>query len=153
MRVKNTLFTAIAAGIVFLSGMVILGKNTLTKKEHSKKDYTPINNTHNTAHEKVKVDIPVNEKGQKTQGKDEHLLLQMVNEMLQARNTNAVNFGMRKVVSIRGEGRVVSNDTLHRRVTIQDQKSACKIREPSGSLSMQVVNRSGMEEDIDDKGG
>lgn len=170
MRVKNTLFTAITAGIIFLSGIVILGKNTLMKRHAAKKDYIPVQGEQNeNTKESLKKEERITELLHNKQEelalatKDETsieatnlernnekvILLQKVNQLVQSRQTGKINYTINKLAR-KYEGKRMEKLTQaeHPMLTHQE-KMGYKIREPS----IVKNQRFSLEITKNDKGG
>lgn len=133
MGVKNTLFTALAAGIIFLSGMVILGKNTLLKKDTLKKAYVPIK-TEQIVHkeEDRKVEKLHNKKvEQKLQEDSALVLLQMVNKLIQEKASGKVNYTINRMMRNHGGIRLAMGQGEEGKLLVYGDKQLHRIREPS----------------------
>lgn len=173
MRGKSTLLTAIAAGIVFVSGMIILGKNPFNKKEQMKKDYVHIPGVEivgspvieGVADASLK-EISLKEASMKNTNmknsrikevtmrqeklSEEEKLLAMLQVVLVDSGKDKVVFNKKEAVRMRkGKQLALSYKGRHMTMT-HNQKELYKIREPSAGEEVQIVNFEATESD---KGG
>lgn len=166
MRGKNKLFTAITAGIIFLSGIIIVAKNTLMKKYLTKKDYIPTLTEENERirteaciadplqHQLEQVQPVITEERpiQTVDGEsynERMLLLQMVNELVQKRQTEKVNYTVNKVIRNHERKRVENTTQAAGLILTHQEKMGYKIREPSKTTG----EKSSLEIVDNDKGG
>lgn len=135
MRVKNTIFTALAAGIIFLSGMVILGKNAVVKPEAMNNKIDKWNRTAKVTCEQVA-------KGDK-QVKSDLLLLQMIG-CLTLNNTNAkVDDRADLFLNRKDEWEYVMPCEVRREILNFGEKQQHRIREPSVNLIYTIERSDG----------
>lgn len=143
MRIKNTILTAIAAGIAFLGGIMMLGKNPFRKKEKVKKDYVdmPKSLKESTLEEEMNIKQRYEQLDKKLNKQEEE---EKVLEMLRMVILDAQKEKVAKYKSVVERPyrikRVDKEYIAHRRIVTQNQKQLHNIREPSAKNQIQSVH-------------
>lgn len=152
MRMKSTLLTMVATGIVLLSGLMIWCKKPFTKKEQVKKDYIEvpkeemIGSVDESEGFKEKAEI-IFKKDQLTENDK---LLEMLRVVIVDSGRDKVVLNKKETVRVGRDKRLALDYKGHHMVVTQNQKQLHKIREPSAAEKIQIES---IEKSEEDKGG